>query len=210
MWSNRVSRQRGAIFVESDRPRFPRVRPGRVLRPRGCSRACTTNAAARRNLTHDRCNLPAGDQGPQRGPSSYAADDYTIVMIGHEGHEEVEGHDGRGARTRSCSIDDRAAEDVENADRGPIPNKVAWSSPRRPCRSMRPSRGDRRACAQSFPAIVGPASTDRHLLRDHQPPGRRQAAGDRVRPGPGDRLDATPRTPTAWSRSCGSSEPTRT
>ena len=49
--------------------------------------------AATRNLHDHRRHVPAGHQGAQGG-QRFAADDYDILLIGHEGHEEVEGTAG--------------------------------------------------------------------------------------------------------------------
>ena len=111
----------------------------------------------------------------------FAADGYTIVLIGHAGHEEVEGTMGEAPENI-----------VLVADRGR----------RRPARGRRPGPGrlhlpdhpvgrrDARDHQSPAPALPGDHRTPhrRHLLRDDQPPGRGQAARRAVRPGAGDRL----------------------
>src|SRR6201999_3162108 len=54
----------------------------------------------------------------------FADEDYDILLIGHEGHEEVEGTAGKAPRhiTLVQSPDDVANVDVRD------PNKVAWLS----------------------------------------------------------------------------------
>ena len=82
--------KRGAIFVEEETevPEGEMV----VFSAHGVAPAVHENAAARRLQTIDAtCPLVTKVHVEAR---RFAADGYTIVMIGHEGHEEVEGTTG--------------------------------------------------------------------------------------------------------------------
>ena len=110
----------------------------------------------------------------------YAARGYTIVLVGHEDHDEVIG------------------------TMGEAPDAIlVIGSRRRDRRSRCPTRsgrlhhpddalGGRHARDHRGPAGAVPrrswAAKRRHLLRDPEPPGRGQGAGARRRSGAGDRL----------------------
>jgi 4-hydroxy-3-methylbut-2-enyl diphosphate reductase len=82
--------KRGAIFVEEETevPEGEMV----VFSAHGVAPAVHENAAARRLRTIDAtCPLVTKVHVEAR---RFAADGYTIVMVGHEGHEEVEGTTG--------------------------------------------------------------------------------------------------------------------
>src|ERR1700741_4513172 len=82
--------KRGAIFVEEETevPEGEMV----VFSAHGVAPAVHENAAARNLRTIDApCPLVTKVHVSAR---RFAADGYTIVMIGHEGHEEVEGTTG--------------------------------------------------------------------------------------------------------------------
>ena len=82
--------KRGAIFVEEETevPEGEMV----VFSAHGVAPAVHENAAARRLRTIDAtCPLVTKVHVEAR---RFAADGYTVVMIGHEGHEEVEGTTG--------------------------------------------------------------------------------------------------------------------
>ena len=82
--------QRGAVFVESEAnvPEGARL----VLSAHGVAPAVRDAAAARRLDTIDAtCPLVTKVHTETRG---YAAEGYTVVLIGHEGHEEVVGTHG--------------------------------------------------------------------------------------------------------------------
>ncbi|HSR94623.1 MAG TPA: hypothetical protein VLK56_07125, partial [Solirubrobacterales bacterium] len=82
--------KRGAIFVEEETevPEGEMV----VFSAHGVAPAVHDNAAARKLRTIDAtCPLVTKVHVSAR---RFAADGYTIVMIGHEGHEEVEGTTG--------------------------------------------------------------------------------------------------------------------
>ncbi len=77
----------GAIFVDSvdEIPEGSTV----VFSAHGVAPA-VRDAADERRADLDRRDLPARDEGAHAGPPLRRAG-YTIVLIGHAGHEEVEG-----------------------------------------------------------------------------------------------------------------------
>ena len=74
----------------------------------------------------------------------YAAAGYTIVLIGHAGHEEIEGTMGEAPESIVLveSIDDARPSSSRRRERSP-------TSPRRRCRSMRPREIIPRSAAAS-------------------------------------------------------------
>ena len=112
--------ERGAIFVEEldEVPEGATV----VFSAHGVSPAVHEQAAARRLKTIDAtCPLVTKVHHEAR---RFADEDYDILLIGHEGHEEVEGTAGEapGHITLVQSPDDVANVQVRD------PNKVAWLS----------------------------------------------------------------------------------
>jgi 4-hydroxy-3-methylbut-2-enyl diphosphate reductase len=110
--------KRGAIFVEQETevPEGEMV----VFSAHGVAPAVHDNAAARRLRTIDAtCPLVTKVHVSAR---RFAAEGYTIVMIGHEGHEEVEGTTGEAPN--SIVLIETAAE-VEALE-VPDPEKVAF------------------------------------------------------------------------------------
>ena len=107
----------------------------------------------------------------------FAADDYDILLIGHEGHAEVEGTSGEapGHIQLVQGPDDVPGIVVRD------PEKVAWLS-QTTLSSTRRWRRSRRSGA--VPAVARPAQR-RHLLRHPEPAARDQ--GDQRRSRPGDR-----------------------
>ena len=100
----------------------------------------------------------------------FAAEGYTIVLIGHAGHEEVEGTMGEAPEhivlvETEADVDALEVADPDR-DRLHLPDHAVG---RRDARDHQPPArevpGDHRA------------AHGRHLLRDDQPPGRRQADG---------------------------------
>ena len=111
----------------------------------------------------------------------FAADGYTIVLIGHAGHEEVEGTMGE-APEHIVLIENEAdvdALEVAGPQQGGLhlPDHAVG----------RRDPGDHRPSARALPRDRR-SPHRRHLLRDDQPPGRGQAAGPRVRSRARDRL----------------------
>ena len=111
----------------------------------------------------------------------FAGEGYTIVLIGHAGHEEVEGTMGE-APEHIVLVE--TEEDVDNLEVDD-PTKIAYIS--QTTLSVDETRRDHRPAARQVPAHRR-AAHRRHLLRDHEPAGGRQADGAAVRPRARDRL----------------------
>ncbi len=116
----RTLEARGAVFVEEldEVPEGSTV----VFSAHGVSPAVHAQAEQRGLKTIDAtCPLVTKVHQEAR---RFAADDYDILLIGHEGHEEVEGTAGEAPRhiTLVQSPDDAAAVKVRD------PNRVAWLS----------------------------------------------------------------------------------
>ena len=110
--------KRGAIFVEeeSEVPEGEMV----VFSAHGVAPAVHENAAARNLRTIDAtCPLVTKVHVSAR---RFAADGYTIVMIGHEGHEEVEGTTGEAPDSIVLIETADEVESLEVSD----PTKVAF------------------------------------------------------------------------------------
>ena len=168
--------QRGAIFVDSeeDVPRGARV----VFSAHGVSPAVNAGARARGLQTIDAtCPLvtkvhPGGVGSPGKG--------YTIILIGHAGHDEVDRHDGRGPRR------DFLVESVADAD-GSHHRRRATRLPDADDAVRRRDRRDHRsACADG--SRTSRRRRRRHLLRDDEPPACRQGNSARDRPSARDRI----------------------
>ena len=143
--------ERGAIFVEEETevPEGALV----VFSAHGVAPRSTRTPRQRRLRTIDAtCPLVTKVHVEAR---KFAEQGYTIVLIGHEGHEEVEGTTGE-------APDEHRA----GADRRRTWTPSRW--PTRPGRLHHPDdavgrRDDRSsspACARSSPSIVGPKSDD--------------------------------------------------
>ena len=170
-------RERGAVFVdsESDVPEGATV----VFSAHGVAPSVHANAAARKLDTIDAtCPLVTKVHVEAK---KFAADGYTIVLIGHAGHEEVEGTMGE-APDHIVLVESEEDVDALEVD---DPSRIAYISQTTLSvdetraiinRLREPLPGDRRSPHR------------RHLLRDHQPPGGGQAAGRAVRPRARDRL----------------------
>ena len=135
--------------------------------PTACRRRSTPTP--RRGRCDDRRDLPARDQGPPSRRMKFAADGYTIVLIGHGGHEEVEGTMGEAPDAHRPRRDRGRRRTLEVADPTRSP-----TSRRRRCRSTR--RADHRPPARAR-SPRSRAAHRRHLLRDDEPPGGGQADG---------------------------------
>jgi 4-hydroxy-3-methylbut-2-enyl diphosphate reductase len=147
--------------------RGARGRGVRVLRPRRRAPACARTPP--RAAADDRRDLPARHEGPPSRRVRFAAEGYTIVLVGHDGHEEVEGTMGE-APEHIVLVQSEA---TSTSSRSRTPSGSPTSRRRR-SRSTRPL--DPRPPARALPGDRRSAHR-RHLLRDHQPPGGRQAAG---------------------------------
>jgi 4-hydroxy-3-methylbut-2-enyl diphosphate reductase len=143
-------RQRGAIFVESE----TEVPAGAtaVFSAHGVAPSVHQNAAERQ-LTVIDATCPLVTK-VHREAIKFAAEDYTIVMIGHEGHEEVEGTMGE-APDRIVLV--QSEEDVDNLE-VPDPTRVAYIS--QTTLSVDETRSIILRLRERFPAIVGPRTDD--------------------------------------------------
>ena len=138
------------------------------------------NAAARSLRTIDAtCPLVTKVHVEAR---KFAEQGYTIILIGHEGHEEVEGTTGEAPENIVLVETVEDVDALELAD----PDHVAFIT--QTTLSVDETAGIIARLRERFPGDHV-AEVRRHLLRDDQPPDRRQAARPRVRAGTGDRLD---------------------
>jgi 4-hydroxy-3-methylbut-2-en-1-yl diphosphate reductase len=143
-------RERGAIFVESE----SEVPEGgtAVFSAHGVAPSVHENAAVRELRVIDAtCPLVTKVHVEAK---KFAADDYTIVMIGHEGHEEVEGTIGE-APDRIVLV--QSEEDVAALE-VPDPQRLAYIS--QTTLSVDETRSIIVALREKFPAIVGPRTDD--------------------------------------------------
>jgi 4-hydroxy-3-methylbut-2-enyl diphosphate reductase len=141
---------KGAIFVdsESEVPEGSTV----VFSAHGVSPAVHANAAARRLETIDAtCPLVTK---VHREAIKFASEGYTIVLIGHDGHEEVEGTMGE-APDHIVLV-----ETEEDVDRLEIddPDRVAYIS--QTTLSVDETRAIIARLRERFPNIVGPRTDD--------------------------------------------------
>jgi 4-hydroxy-3-methylbut-2-enyl diphosphate reductase len=142
--------QRGAIFVEeeTEAPEGALM----VFSAHGVAPAVHENAAARRLNTIDAtCPLVTKVHVEAR---RFAADGYTIVLIGHEGHEEVEGTTGEAP---DSIVLVQTAEEVEALE-VPDPERVAFIT--QTTLSVDETAEIIAALRTKFPAIVSPKSDD--------------------------------------------------
>jgi 4-hydroxy-3-methylbut-2-en-1-yl diphosphate reductase len=142
--------KRGAIFVdeETEVPEGELV----VFSAHGVAPAVHEHAEARRLRTIDAtCPLVTKVHVEAR---RFAADGYTIVMIGHEGHEEVEGTTGEAP---DSIILVQSAEEVEALE-VPDPERVAFIT--QTTLSVDETAEIIAALRARFPGIVSPKSDD--------------------------------------------------
>ncbi len=143
-------RSRGALFVdqETEVPEGSTV----VFSAHGVAPSVHANAAARDLQTIDAtCPLVTKVHVEAK---KFAADGYTIVLIGHEGHEEVEGTMGE-APDHIVLI-----ETEDDVDRLEVedPERVAYIS--QTTLSVDETRAIIVRLREKFPAIVGPRTDD--------------------------------------------------
>jgi len=141
---------RGAVFVESeeDAPEGSLL----VLSAHGVAPAVHERAARRRLRTIDAtCPLVAKVHAEAR---RYAAKGYTIVLVGHAGHEEVEGTLGEAPEATLL------VETVEEAERVrvPDPERVAYVT--QTTLSVDETAEIVATLRRRFPAIEGPDAGD--------------------------------------------------
>jgi 4-hydroxy-3-methylbut-2-enyl diphosphate reductase len=143
-------RERGAIFVESE----TEVPAGAtaVFSAHGVAPSVHENASARElNVIDATCPLVTKVHVEAK---KFAAEDYTIMMIGHEGHEEVEGTMGEAPNHIVLVQSEEEVEALEVPD----PNKVAYIS--QTTLSVDETSSIIVALREKFPAIVGPRTDD--------------------------------------------------
>jgi 4-hydroxy-3-methylbut-2-enyl diphosphate reductase len=143
-------RERGAVFVESEAevPEGATV----VFSAHGVSPAVHAGARERKLETIDAtCPLVTKVHVEAK---KFAADGYTIVLIGHAGHEEVEGTMGEAPESIVLV---ESEEDVDRLD-VPDPGRIAYIS--QTTLSVDETRSIINRLRQRFPAIVGPRTDD--------------------------------------------------
>jgi 4-hydroxy-3-methylbut-2-enyl diphosphate reductase len=141
---------RGAIFVDSEQdvPEGATV----VFSAHGVAPSVHANAAARQLNTIDAtCPLVTKVHAQAR---RYAAEDYTVVLIGHAGHEEVEGTMGE-APDRIVLVE--SVDDVEMLQ-PPDPTRLAYVT--QTTLSVDETREIIDALRHRFPSIRGPQRED--------------------------------------------------
>jgi 4-hydroxy-3-methylbut-2-enyl diphosphate reductase len=143
-------RERGAVFVESETevPEGATV----VFSAHGVAPSVHANALERSLQTIDAtCPLVTKVHVEAK---KFAADGYTIVLVGHAGHEEVEGTMGE-APDSIVLIETEADVDALEVD---DPSKVAYIS--QTTLSVDETRAVINRLREKFPAIVGPRTDD--------------------------------------------------
>ncbi len=143
-------KERGAIFVdsESEVPEGATV----VFSAHGVAPHVHDTATARGLRTIDAtCPLVTKVHVEAR---KFAAEDYTIVLVGHSGHEEVEGTMGEAPANIVL------VESSEDVDRLEVedPNKIAYIS--QTTLSVDETRSIINRLRERFPEIVGPRTDD--------------------------------------------------
>jgi 4-hydroxy-3-methylbut-2-enyl diphosphate reductase len=143
-------RSRGAIFVETE----TEVPQGSVtvFSAHGVAPSVHENAAARHLRTIDAtCPLVTKVHVEAR---RFAADGYTIVLVGHDGHEEVEGTMGEAPDHMVLVQTEQDVDELVLAD----PERVAYIS--QTTLSVDETRGIIDRLRERFPAIIGPRTDD--------------------------------------------------
>jgi 4-hydroxy-3-methylbut-2-enyl diphosphate reductase len=161
-------RSRGAIFVESENE----VPEGAttVFSAHGVAPSVIANAKERRLNTIDAtCPLVTKVHVEAK---KFAAQGYTIVLVGHAGHEEVEGTMGE-APDRIVLI-----ESVEDVDRLEVddPGKLAYIS--QTTLSVDETQAIVQRLRERFPEIVGPRTDDICYATTNRQAAVKQLAGE--------------------------------
>jgi 4-hydroxy-3-methylbut-2-enyl diphosphate reductase len=143
-------RARGAVFVESENevPEGDTV----VFSAHGVAPGVHTNAR-RRNLKTIDATCPLVTKVHVEA-KKFAAEGYTIVLVGHAGHEEVEGTMGE-APDEIVLIE--SVEDVDHLEVSD-PGRIAYIS--QTTLSVDETRAIIERLRERFPAIVGPRTDD--------------------------------------------------
>jgi 4-hydroxy-3-methylbut-2-enyl diphosphate reductase len=143
-------RSRGAVFVESETevPEGATV----VFSAHGVAPSVHANAAARSLDTIDAtCPLVTKVHVEAK---KFAAEGYTIVLVGHAGHEEVEGTMGEAPESIVLIETEEDVDSLQVAD----PSKVAYIS--QTTLSVDETRAVINRLREKFPEIVGPRTDD--------------------------------------------------
>src|SRR2546423_1450541 len=142
--------RRGAIFVEEETevPEGETV----VFSAHGVAPSVHANAAARELKTIDAtCPLVTKVHVEAR---KFAADGYTIVLVGHAGHEEVEGTTGEAPEHIALVQTEEDVERLVVSD----PDRVAFIT--QTTLSVDETAGIIRKLHEKFPNMVGPRTDD--------------------------------------------------
>ena len=142
--------ERGAIFVdqETEVPEGEMV----VFSAHGVAPAVHENAAARNLRTIDAtCPLVTKVHVEAR---KFAADGYTIILIGHEGHEEVEGTTGEAPESIVL------VQTVEEVDTLEVPDEERVAFITQTTLSVDETTQIIEALRRRFPKIISPKSDD--------------------------------------------------
>src|SRR3984885_14094716 len=143
-------RDRGAVFVESesDVPEGATV----VFSAHGVAPSVHANADARGLHTIDATSPLVTKVHVEA--KKFASEDYTIILIGHAGHEEVEGTMGEAPDNIVLIEDEAQVDDLELKD----PEKVAYIS--QTTLSVDETLSIIRRLRERFPSIIGPRTDD--------------------------------------------------
>ncbi|WP_156251777.1 4-hydroxy-3-methylbut-2-enyl diphosphate reductase [Pseudactinotalea terrae] len=142
--------ERGAIFVEEtdEVPEGARV----IFSAHGVSPAVHAQAAAR-NLDTIDATCPLVTK-VHKEAVRFAKDDFDILLIGHEGHEEVEGTAGEAPEHITLVNGPEAVDDIEVRD----PERVVWLS--QTTLSVDETMETVRLLREKFPQLADPPSDD--------------------------------------------------
>ncbi len=143
-------RERGAVFVESETevPEGATV----VFSAHGVAPSVHANAGQRQLFTIDAtCPLVTKVHVEAK---KFAAEGYTIVLVGHAGHEEVEGTMGEAPDNIVLIENERDVDELEVED----PSKVAYIS--QTTLSVDETRTVINRLRERFPEIIGPRTDD--------------------------------------------------
>jgi 4-hydroxy-3-methylbut-2-en-1-yl diphosphate reductase len=144
-------RERGAIFVEELDDTVPEGAVT-VFSAHGVSPAVHADAE-RRGLETIDATCPLVTK-VHREALKFAADGYTIVLIGHDGHEEVEGTMGEAPDSIVLVESEADVDALEVAD----PDRLAYIS--QTTLSVDETRAIINRLRERFPSIVGPRTDD--------------------------------------------------
>ena len=143
--------KRGAIFVEEAEERA-RGRRRRLFRPRDIAPKCARRPK-RRNLRTIDATCPLVTKVHNEA-KRFAAQDYDILLIGHENHEEVVGTTGEAPGRIHLVDGPEGGADVQVRD----PEKVAWLS--QTTLSVDETLQTVAALRERFPNLADPPSDD--------------------------------------------------